>query len=101
MAERPIALDIGYIALPNDPDDRNVTCRSARSHPGVFNHHQQPLTTLGCLKTVLFATKFNILLLFIPLGILAEKLHWAPATVFTLNFIAIIPLAKRKWRTLF
>ncbi|KAF9356104.1 hypothetical protein BGX34_010098 [Mortierella sp. NVP85] len=94
MAERPIALDIGYIALPNDPDDRNATCRSARSHPRVFHHQQQPLTTLECLKTVLFATKFNILLLFIPLGILAEKLHWSPATVFTLNFIAIIPLAK-------
>ncbi|KAI8361460.1 Sodium/calcium exchanger protein-domain-containing protein [Mortierella sp. GBAus27b] len=46
------------------------------------------------LKAILFTSKFNILLVFIPLGILADKLHWSSEAVFILNFIAIIPLAK-------
>ena len=36
----------------------------------------------------------NVLLVFIPLGILAEKLQWAPVWIFSLNFLAIMPLAK-------
>ncbi|KAF9369131.1 hypothetical protein CPB97_003880 [Podila verticillata] len=52
-----------------------------------------PLSILQCLKTVLFATKINVLLIFIPLGIIAAKLHWPDVAVFILNFIAIIPLA--------
>ncbi|KAH8722636.1 Sodium/calcium exchanger protein-domain-containing protein [Phaeosphaeriaceae sp. PMI808] len=35
----------------------------------------------------------NILLVFVPLGIIAGEMHWNPTTVFILNFIAIIPLA--------
>lgn len=35
----------------------------------------------------------NVLLPFVPLGIIAGVLGWSPATVFSLNFIAIIPLA--------
>ena len=35
----------------------------------------------------------NVLLVFVPLGIIAGKLHWSPTAVFVLNFIAIMPLA--------
>jgi len=35
----------------------------------------------------------NILLFFIPLGIIAPKAGWGATAVFTLNFFAIIPLA--------
>jgi Ca2+:H+ antiporter len=35
----------------------------------------------------------NVLLVFVPLGIIAGALEWAPVAVFVLNFIAIIPLA--------
>ncbi|OKL59334.1 hypothetical protein UA08_05390 [Talaromyces atroroseus] len=35
----------------------------------------------------------NLLLVFVPLGIVSGVLQWSPATVFTLNFLAIIPLA--------
>ncbi|KAF1969520.1 vacuolar calcium ion transporter-like protein /H(+) exchanger [Bimuria novae-zelandiae CBS 107.79] len=35
----------------------------------------------------------NVLLVFVPLGIIAGKLHWSPTAVFILNFIAIMPLA--------
>jgi Ca2+:H+ antiporter len=35
----------------------------------------------------------NVLLPFVPLGIIAGVLGWSPAAMFSLNFIAIIPLA--------
>jgi Ca2+:H+ antiporter len=35
----------------------------------------------------------NVLLVFVPLGILAGALHWNPTVVFVLNFLAIVPLA--------
>lgn len=35
----------------------------------------------------------NVLLVFVPLGIIAGRLHWSPTAVFILNFIAIMPLA--------
>lgn len=35
----------------------------------------------------------NVLLVFVPLGIAAGILEWGAGTVFTLNFLAIIPLA--------
>jgi Ca2+:H+ antiporter len=35
----------------------------------------------------------NVLLVFVPLGIVAGAIGWNPTVVFILNFIAIIPLA--------
>lgn len=35
----------------------------------------------------------NLLLVFVPLGIVAGELHWNASAVFALNFVAIIPLA--------
>lgn len=35
----------------------------------------------------------NVLLVFVPLGLVAGALEWSAAAVFTLNFFAIIPLA--------
>jgi Ca2+:H+ antiporter len=35
----------------------------------------------------------NVLLVFVPLGIIAGALGWDPTAVFVLNFIAIVPLA--------
>ncbi|KAF9585169.1 hypothetical protein BGW38_003607 [Lunasporangiospora selenospora] len=86
--------------------DHRVTIRSARSLrgtlptnngvlPGAGMVAQERLTFLQCLKTILFATKINVLLIFIPLGIIADKLQWSAVAIFSLNFMAIIPLAKR------
>lgn len=36
----------------------------------------------------------NVLLVFVPLGFVAEKLHWDAVWIFSLNFLAIVPLAK-------
>lgn len=35
----------------------------------------------------------NVLLVFVPLGIIAGALEWSPTAVFILNFVAIMPLA--------
>lgn len=35
----------------------------------------------------------NVLLVFVPLGLIAGAAGWSPVTVFVLNFLAIIPLA--------
>lgn len=35
----------------------------------------------------------NVLLVFVPLGIISGNVGWSPSVVFTLNFLAIIPLA--------
>ncbi|KAG0241166.1 Sodium/calcium exchanger protein-domain-containing protein [Mortierella sp. GBAus27b] len=93
---------------PGTSVDKRVTLRSERSlrrtiapgdpqpqdleQQGV--HQTKKLSLLQCLKTILFATKINVLLIFIPLGIIADRLHWPDVAIFILNFVAIIPLAK-------
>lgn len=42
---------------------------------------------------VLASNYVNVLLVFVPLGIIAGALGWNPTAIFVLNFLAIIPLA--------
>ncbi|RCI14683.1 hypothetical protein L249_6437 [Ophiocordyceps polyrhachis-furcata BCC 54312] len=44
-------------------------------------------------KVTLLSNYVNLLLVTVPLGIVAGALAWSPVVVFTLNFLAIIPLA--------
>jgi Ca2+:H+ antiporter len=53
-------------------------------YPALVGH-----TTWEILKT----NYVNVLLVFVPLGIIAGLLDWSPVAQFTLNFVAIIPLA--------
>ncbi len=61
-------------------ESQNVLVR-AQAH--VFN----------VAKVTLLSNYVNLLLVFVPLGIVAGASHWNPTVVFTLNFLAIIPLA--------
>jgi Ca2+:H+ antiporter len=45
------------------------------------------------VKATLLSNYVNILLVFVPLGIVAGATHWNPTVVFILNFLAIVPLA--------
>ncbi|CAE6389854.1 unnamed protein product [Rhizoctonia solani] len=45
-------------------------------------------------RFILLGSWFNILLVFIPLSLLSEKLEWDGGLRFAFSFIAIIPLAK-------
>ncbi|KAK9452991.1 Sodium/calcium exchanger protein-domain-containing protein [Dipodascopsis uninucleata] len=51
------------------------------------------LRPVGILKTLLTSSYVNILLVFVPAGIIVGALHASPVAVFTLNFLAIVPLA--------
>jgi Ca2+:H+ antiporter len=42
---------------------------------------------------ILISNPVNVLLVFVPLGIVSGALGWNPIAVFTLNFLAIVPLA--------
>ncbi|RYO97071.1 hypothetical protein DL765_011369 [Monosporascus sp. GIB2] len=44
-------------------------------------------------KAVLLSSPLNLLLVFVPIGIVAGVTGWDPVAVFVLNFLAIIPLA--------
>lgn len=53
-----------------------------------------PLSYTFLTSPLSFYHTVNVLLIFIPLGIIAGELQWPDAAVFFLNFFAIIPLAK-------
>lgn len=52
-----------------------------------------PLRTVHLTWATLISNYVNVLLVFVPFGIVAGALRWNDATVFILNFFAIIPLA--------
>ena len=43
---------------------------------------------------LLGSSRANLLLAFVPLGMAAQWCHWGSLSVFVLNFLAIVPLAK-------
>lgn len=64
--------------------------------PGMENGNRLisvPAHALHITKVTLLSSYVNVLLVFVPLGILAPALGWDPTTVFVLNFFAIVPLA--------
>ena len=70
---------------------RRVTGTPYHKHPSpVVRYPSQVVrTTWEVLKT----NYVNVLLVFVPIGIISGAANWSPVLQFTLNFIAIIPLA--------
>ena len=83
-----------YGSISND--NTNKSSRKPPSPPSSpILHYPPPQPTIRqSLKVILTNTWLNVLLIFIPLGYLAHILGWSDTWVFTLNFLAIIPLAK-------
>lgn len=52
-----------------------------------------PAQVVNVTKITLHSNYVNILLVFVPLGIVAGAFKWNPTVVFVLNFFAIVPLA--------
>lgn len=52
-----------------------------------------PSKTVSTTYKVLASNYVNVLLVFVPLGIIAGAIGWSPSAIFILNFLAIIPLA--------
>lgn len=59
----------------------------------VHHHHSFLKSCYKNSRTTLQSSPVNWLLLFVPIGILSEKLNLGPVAIFTTNFFAIIPLA--------
>jgi len=84
----------------NGGDRRHSSVREfllSKSHtPGMESENRLvrvPATAIHVTKVTLFSNYVNILLVFVPLGIVAGAMGWNPTTVFILNFFAIVPLA--------
>ncbi|KAG4437879.1 hypothetical protein IFR05_006639 [Cadophora sp. M221] len=52
-----------------------------------------PALVVQATKVTLYSNYVNILLVFVPVGIVAGAMGWNPTVVFILNFFAIVPLA--------
>lgn len=66
------------------------------STPGTDSENRLvsfPAHVLHATKVTLYSSYVNVLLVFVPLGIIAGALGWDPMAVFILNFFAIVPLA--------
>ncbi|RUS14108.1 calcium/proton exchanger [Endogone sp. FLAS-F59071] len=54
----------------------------------------KPIPLRNGLTAIVKASIVNVLLVFVPLGIISKFVGWSSTVVFVLNFLAIIPLAK-------
>src|ERR1043165_5177750 len=83
------------IVVSNNPD-YGSTSNNYHKPPNPTDLYAPPPTPniRKSLKIILCTSKINVLLIFIPLGYLAQILDWSDTWIFTLNFLAIIPLAK-------
>ncbi|KAK1992826.1 calcium/proton exchanger [Colletotrichum falcatum] len=79
----PVLDDAGL--SPQEKDNNNLSDQKPK--PSVFTRFY--LTS----KMILFHSWVNVLLIFVPIGIIVEALNLNPGLVFAMNAIAIIPLA--------
>lgn len=64
--------------------------------PGMDSNNKfvrWPASGFNVTKVTLLSNYVNVLLIFVPLGIIAGLSNWDPTVVFALNFLAIVPLA--------
>ncbi|KAH0544528.1 hypothetical protein FGG08_001300 [Glutinoglossum americanum] len=83
---------------PNgDIDEGAPLLGRGRRRPSYLDEHRlwlrYPLYTYHVTKVTLLSNWVNVFLVFVPLGIIAGARDLNPTAVFTLNFLAIIPLA--------
>lgn len=92
--ERTSLLNGNTISTSGENTWGSIFARS--STPGDQSENplvRYPATWLTVTKITLLSSYVNILLVFVPLGIVAGVTGWDPVTVFALNFFAIVPLA--------
>ncbi|KXX83384.1 Vacuolar calcium ion transporter [Madurella mycetomatis] len=85
-----------HISVHPDPGFWRHLLLNPHSSPGADSPNRfirWPARVWNVTKVTLFSSWINLLLVFVPLGIVAGQLEWAAAWVFSLNFVAIIPLA--------
>jgi hypothetical protein len=78
------------VPLPRRPS----TAQLVSPPPWMTPTRPWPLRTILSLRKALASSYVNVLLICIPLGILAVTYEWSSITVFVLNYLAIVPLAR-------
>lgn len=79
--------------LPNAPQPNGHHHQKVWGEDDSRSYVRVPLHIAYTTWMMLASNYVNVLLVFVPLGIIAGILDWSPTAVFVLNFIAIIPLA--------
>jgi Ca2+:H+ antiporter len=77
-------------------DEDRVTADHS-SLTDILDHSSDNADNLTFKSSLLYFAKsswLNVLLIFLPLGIISHALNWKGQVVFFLNFIALLPLAK-------
>lgn len=85
----------------SEPNERDALISEInRANSGLRPRHKRnkhwsywPAQAVHLAWSTLVRDYVNLLLVFVPLGIIAGALHWDSTAIFTLNFLAIIPLA--------
>ncbi|CAD6924638.1 unnamed protein product [Tilletia laevis] len=78
-------------------NSRGLPVNAADSNHSLPMHRSSHSSAPNFAKSFwwLFTSSWlNVLMVFIPLGFLAEHLHWGALMIFVFNFLAIVPLAK-------
>ncbi|PWY82913.1 calcium ion transporter Vcx1 [Aspergillus heteromorphus CBS 117.55] len=85
---------------PSEPNERDALLHDiARNNTGLRQQKPArhwfhwPHRVAHLTWQTLVRDYVNVFLVFVPLGIIAGALHWDSTVIFTLNFLAIIPLA--------
>ncbi|KAK1149324.1 Vacuolar calcium ion transporter [Aspergillus melleus] len=85
----------------SEPNERDALISDInRANSGLRPRHKNrrhwsywPAQAVHLTWSTLVRDYVNLLLVFVPLGIIAGALHWDSTVIFALNFMAIIPLA--------
>eukprot|EP00917_Polyrhabdina_sp_WS-2016_P004193 GHVP01009599.1.p1 GENE.GHVP01009599.1~~GHVP01009599.1.p1 ORF type:complete len:288 (+),score=37.11 GHVP01009599.1:61-924(+) len=82
-----------FVAKTEPLNPNSVITQSGKSDGRNFTWKEQLQSDLNGFKQILFV-KLNVLLIFVPLGFIAALVtHSTSLTIFSFNFIAMIPLA--------
>ncbi|MBK5652919.1 MAG: calcium/proton exchanger, partial [Rhizobium sp.] len=74
-------------------DEHTPLIGRTQNHENESRFSTIPKHVIHLTYATLASNYVNVLLVFVPLGIIAGIMGWNPTAVFVLNFIAIIPLA--------
>jgi Ca2+:H+ antiporter len=74
-------------------DEHTPLIGRTQNHENESRFSTIPKHVIHLTYATLTSNYVNVLLVFVPLGIIAGIMGWNPTAVFVLNFIAIIPLA--------
>ena len=89
--------DLNGGTVPNERTGLLSRITTTDSGTPFYKHDNRiiryPFLLLHKTWEILSTNYVNVLLVFVPIGIVAGLLDWAPTAQFVLNFIAIIPLA--------